>query len=105
MATDPNYPDRPDHPDFWKISEALIAMDKWAETDMPLDQTIGVDPRSVLYAAAQRAQRAYSTITQFKNTLSMGKLLWMDGFAAGIYYAKIQATKNAETDGNRRKDG
>jgi hypothetical protein len=98
-------PERPDHPDFWKISEILLEMDAEINTSrMTQDecevefvkrlQRIGVDQASLSYAAAQRTLRAIHSLPatfpqQARIVLAtlMGGI-WVDGFTAGAAYAE-----------------
>lgn len=91
---------RPDHPDFWRISEVILGMD--AEFD-PMNPPEGdrdalwkarvtevVDVDSVMYMAAQRVLRAFGSPTfgggvdvRMQATISA---LYIDAFIAGVKY-------------------
>lgn len=57
----PNHPGRPDHPDFWKLSEIILEMDgKFSEgegEDFEAFIREQIDVDSVTYMALQRALR------------------------------------------------
>lgn len=94
---------RPDHPDFWKLSDVLLKMDSDLDTGtMTREQQeeqfkirlgeLGIDEGVLSYAATQRALRAMDGMPpgmppQLK--AMFGVLLssvWIDGFAAGNFY-------------------
>jgi len=78
---------RPDHPDFWKLSEVLLSMD--AETDTPggFEKAVAdanVDVASLTYVALQRARRAY--LGDDPAVTMAFCAVWLDGFIAGQRY-------------------
>lgn len=92
--------ERPDHPDFWRLVEVVLAND--AATD-PSDATLTnqqreanfeermgsiIDTKSVSYMALQRAMRPLGITTRADMIDKLGLLrmlssVWLDGFAAG----------------------
>jgi hypothetical protein len=87
---------RPDHPDFWLISQTLIdndtAMDQAVDKQAAFKQTVNAiaDIDSVQYAAEQRVLRiAGSQGLSVHLRLAM-ESLWMDAFVAGAYYHKLK---------------
>jgi hypothetical protein len=55
---DPRFPKRPDHPDFWLISEVLVAQDAQADQGVQkFDDMVSryVDLKSLQYASEQQA--------------------------------------------------
>lgn len=85
------FPGRPDHPDFWLISEALIENDAQADQGTPFEDMVSriVNPEVLAYIAAQRARRTMDPL--------VGPIAaWMDGFIAGARYQhKRQEKDNA----------
>lgn len=55
-----NFPGRPDHPDFWLLSEAALWVDGKSE-DTPIPEIVGtaVDFNSAMYMAKQRIAKFY----------------------------------------------
>lgn len=83
-----DYPGRPDHPDFWLISQALIGQDAQADSGQDTTEILGrvIDPDSVTYAAIQRAGRLKGS---YGPAAVAG--MWLDGFLAGM---TVQQLKN-----------
>lgn len=87
--TDPNYPERPNHPDFWVLSRIIIDQDKRAEGHaVPFEEMIArvVDVKSVTYMASQRALRAAGAVVPSRYTLARLQAVWLDAFLAGAAY-------------------
>lgn len=111
-AVDPRFPDRPQHPDFWRLAAQVKMMDR--ESDLASaeigDQALvldGVDDHSVAYMAQQRVMRARALIEpEDGNTTGREGVLWVDGFIAGKRFAESLAQgeviNGAPQDGNRR---
>lgn len=86
---------RPDHPDFWLISQALIDVDALSQAsgDTEDSRTIMaryVDPDSGAYAATQRALAMVGP--RDKELLAKAATLWLDGFMAGIKYQHLKTS-------------
>jgi hypothetical protein len=86
---------RPDHPDFWRISEIILANDGRMDAASPAakeqvwkDTTSGVvDVQSVSYTATQRAIRLLGPPTpQNIRQHSAVAALWIDGFITGAHF-------------------
>lgn len=78
---DPRFPDRPTHPDFWRISESVLQLDGKADEGAQSFDTIVyplVDVRSLGYMAHQRALRM--------GTGFVSETLYLDGFLAGVLF-------------------
>lgn len=84
---DPNFPDRPQHPDFWKLSTIILEMDgKFAEdsaTDFEEYVDNEVDVASIMYMAIQRAQRL-----QGRNVGSIAAI-YMEAFMVGRRFERM----------------
>lgn len=94
MTTDPNFPNRPDHPDFWRLSKAVIATDDAADQGVPIEKImtdLGIESsKSVAYMAEQRMLRAlgHNFVSPQSKALLMG--LWIDAFVAGVGFTRQQ---------------
>jgi hypothetical protein len=87
---DPNFPDRPQHEDFQRISEIVRRFDELADKGMDLmDVAIlkGLDMASLVYMAKQRALRALNSYLDYPadatNEETRLAASWLDGFMAG----------------------
>lgn len=99
-------PHRPDHPDFWKLSNVLLKMDAGLDPSNPDEEAkerqfkarlaeIGIDERSLSYAATQRAFRILGVETRMDlldpQKLHLAMMLssvWLDAFAAGVFFER-----------------
>ncbi len=86
-----DYPDRPDHPDFWLIAQALLDQDAQADAGQDAEEIISrmIHLPSAAYAATQRAARVSKPFTSVQVAAA-----WLDGFLAGM---RVQQAKHAET--------
>ena len=85
---DPLFPDRPDHPDFLRLSEAIIYLDGEADGDRDIEDIVGefIDLPSLIYMADQRILR---TGLQGGNAIRARLLaLYVDAFSLGYRTAK-----------------
>lgn len=83
---DPEHPGRPQHPDFWVLSEAIIENDEYADSGRR-DERVAqfIDAASLDYMALQRAQMA-AMITGADQVATAGGII--DGFVLGCAYMK-----------------
>jgi len=82
------FPGRPDHPDFWKLSEVVLSLDAPADevgASALLDACtkVPIDLDTVMYMATQRASRVYGA-----SLAGLVAGLWIDGFMAGERYSR-----------------
>ena len=97
---DPRFPDRPNTPDFWRLSEVSLAHDAASE-----DQSIGdiiadlVDEPSLMYLASQRMGNAFNI-----TPAAVGPELWvifmglyLDAFCKGVSFEKAGGHRPNET--------
>jgi hypothetical protein len=95
MMTDPRYSDRPDHPDFWLMSQAVIDLDAASDEGKPFQEVVGdIDLESLKYMAAQRALRAAMILADPVSRESQIMATWLDGFMAGARFAKLKTSAN-----------
>lgn len=91
---DPAFPNRPQHPDFWKLVDAINYLDGQATEGGASPPDIVkkyVDVDSVLYMCNQRTLRGASVVPEVMtdaNLRSVCMALWIDGFALGCRYTK-----------------
>lgn len=103
---DPEFPGRPDHPDFWLIAGITARNDEIADNS-PQGKSIldvvaatGTDPASVAYTSVNRAAKLAQVVpedpklSRRRNRVLFGSAMWMDGFLVGIELAR----KRAEVD-------
>lgn len=95
-----NFPNRPDHADFWLLAEIVQDFDSAADDGTKFDRLVApiVDIPSLTYVAEQRALRMQMAdnplIVQSAQT-RMIKLqaAWIDGFVAGASFHKRKGGK------------
>ena len=56
MNEAPEFPGRPDHPDFWLLSQTVLDLDAQVNSGQPVTEIVGrhIDPESVICMASQR---------------------------------------------------
>lgn len=87
LLNDPKFPDRPQHPDFWKLAEVILEMDgifdesggdeyfeKFLKTE--------IDPDSIIYMAMQRGMRLKDVVP---TSLAA---LYIEAFLVGRIYER-----------------
>jgi len=90
---------RPDHDDFWILSEIIIDSDEVATQQSLMDAIDGyIDLDSLVYMAQQRALRALRVETEQeliegKEAIAVLASVWMDAFVTGIRYEKKKNSK------------
>lgn len=88
---DPRFPERPTHPDFWRMSQVALKHDGRSKEDDGLVRTINeyVDMDSLLYAAEHRLGNAGLGLAmsqpQVKATLLA---MYLDAFCLGVGFEK-----------------
>lgn len=97
---DPNFFNRPDHPDFWRLSRLVRKHD---EDDAAFEAVVGavVDLDSALYMADQRALRSMAMLPTFDAATPAQRrallgALYLDAFMLGAAFAKDKA-ENPDT--------
>lgn len=96
MRNDPRFPNRPDHPDFWRLSEIVMGMDAWLDVAKPENRqdvfqkivTDVIDIRSVTYMADQRALRAMMFLGVPREYQAATAAMWLEAFIMGVKYAR-----------------
>jgi hypothetical protein len=86
---DPRFPNRPSHPDFWRLVEVINHLDGEAtEGHKSLEDILGqdIDLDSLFYMADQRVLR--SRIPNSPVLRYAALALYLDAFALGYHYAK-----------------
>jgi hypothetical protein len=88
---DPRFPDRPQHPDFWRLVSAVNYLDGEAtEGDRPTQDILAqyVDGDSLVYLAQQRFLRALEAMGDDLNVQDFGLVLYMDAFCLGVQFTR-----------------
>jgi hypothetical protein len=90
---------RPAHPDFWLLSQAVIDNDAAADSGQPMADIIGryLDPESVIYVAMQRALRAAPRRPGEQTKLAA---TWIDGFTAGMHVQSLKQRQQHDENGD-----
>lgn len=90
---------RPDHDDFWLMSEVLQDLDRAAE-DVGIERTAGtVDMDSLGYVAVQRAIRIMATNEQVPTERALAQIAacWIDAFVTGLNFQKRRNNSQSGT--------
>lgn len=97
----PGHPDRPDHPDFWRLSELILKQDADSDT-IDVDVMIGavIDRDSLIYMARQRALRSLGIETSVGMTIRAKEIhaataLYIDAFLLGAAYQESRGGPTA----------
>jgi hypothetical protein len=86
---DPRFPERPTHPDFWRMSEVVLQHDGEAtEDNLPMEEIVKdtVDLESLTYFAMQRAGTYCQAMGLPKDFETLVGSVWMDAFMAGAKF-------------------
>lgn len=82
-----DFQNRPDHPDFWLMSECVLELDAAADDGVAMERIVGkIDMKSLAYMASQRALRG-TGLVKFSPVAALGGS-WVDGFMAGVNFQK-----------------
>jgi hypothetical protein len=94
------HPGRPDHPDFWLLSQAILDLDAQADAGQGAEDIAGrmVDPACVAYMALQRGLRAEMMMPGRRLTAQRAAVPWMDGFLAGMMVQQLKTAQIAQTE-------
>lgn len=95
------YPNRPDHPDYWRLSEVVLRLDAWGSDPRirtvqflagpnakdPVDELFErtIDPATLVYFANQRALRVAKILPE-KPPHEQLRAAWIDGFMLGSHF-------------------
>lgn len=87
---DPDFPDRPVHPDFVLMSNVIQGMDMraGAETDI-IGEILQIDGESFLYATSMRL-KALSQAVGVDLDNSLVSAIYLDAFTAGKLFAEAR---------------
>jgi hypothetical protein len=98
MSGDPmdrdRYPNRPDHPDFWKLCDVLLQQDGSLEDGGDFEVILSevVDPESLAYVAMQRAQRLVMNGSIPMTAIPTYAAIFLDGFTTGVRFERKRST-------------
>jgi len=105
---DPRFPDRPDHPDFWALSEIICDHDRMCDEstdeESGMAKTFRADIRSVGYMANQRAARVQDLLGDATERERL-VIMWLDAFNAGQRFGEERAAKITVDDSQHRTAG
>lgn len=88
---DPRFPNRPTHPDWVRLSNALQEMDARADAGTEMMQIIGnVDEESLRYAVTNRLAILHQVTHGEMDALAV----YLDAFTLGKLYAESVARKD-----------
>src|SRR5215467_11149041 len=84
---DPRFPNRPTHPDFAVLSDAIQEIDGSADDGQTVDEILGdvVDVESLMYIVMQQAERAAPSSIGARTKIGGAMLA---GFALGVRFAQ-----------------
>lgn len=84
---DPQFPNRPTHPDFARLSNVIQGMDMRSGV-ASVPEITGVDDDSLLYAIDMRLQILGQLTNGAIQNNTLMKALYLDAFALGKLYAE-----------------
>lgn len=92
----PAFPDRPDHPDFWRLSEILLQIDGRSNEDgrEVFDEVSdNIDPASLIYMAEGRAKHGLQEFVAAKrdrvtttDVVALVTAAWVEAFLVGARF-------------------
>jgi hypothetical protein len=94
---------RPSHPDFWLLSQALIDSDARADSGQSADDIVGLyaNIEAVVYVAAQRARLALrrAGVLASPDVRMLMAATWMDAFVAGVRFQHLKQEEVRQESG------
>ena len=87
---DPRFPDRPQHPDFWRLSESALLLDGRTDSGQSVDKAMSeyVDPESALYVVQQRTD-AFLVQMGYTDPPTSLKLLLRTAMLSGLVHGIV----------------
>lgn len=95
-----SHPQRPDHPDFWKLSDIVLELDAsmyergatHAEDVISQKAAEVGDSESITYMAVQRAMRALGVqsrqdLVDKRNEIALYATVYLEAFIVGVRFA------------------
>lgn len=87
------FPNRPDHPDFWRLSDCVLRLDGASQeaTDNAFESALAdtCDETSLLYMGAQRVLRMCAAIgIADREQIAAVLAVWCEGFIVGSRFEK-----------------
>jgi hypothetical protein len=91
------FPGRPDHPDLWLISQAVLDLDAMADAGQNAPEIAGrhIDLASAVYMARQRALRAMASVQERPIEVVLAGA-WLDGLIAGMIVQHLKTTFDSD---------
>jgi hypothetical protein len=92
------FPGRPDHPDFWLLSQAVLDQDAQADSGQPVQDMLArrIDPDAAVYMAGQRALRLQRALRIDPASQPQLAAAWIDGLLAGMAFQYLKAAQDIE---------
>lgn len=95
LPPDPNFPDRPTHPDFARMSSAAIEQDAIADM-LGLSEAASFDLESLAYIADARVHAALGAVDHLTHRTSLlMPVLYMDAFQLGVGFERRGGHRDA----------
>jgi hypothetical protein len=98
-----HFPDRPDHPDFAKLSDLVLQQDGWScDENFDYEQLLEqyVDPKSVAHMATQRATKALANTHRDPavnaDLVAALSAIYLDAFVTGYRFHVRTTRTNAK---------
>lgn len=106
---DPDFPNRPQHQDFARLSAAAVGITAAVDEmdDFDPSKLLEIDKDSLVYIAQQRADRAVDALGMLillSPQTALGTA-WLDGFSIGVEYQKRGGSRPTETGNTGEEEG
>ena len=107
IPADPRFPDRPTHPDFARLSAAVLVNDARADAGEDVPAIFEADGDSLVYMVEQRMHTAFGFGVHMipEGMQTMMQALFIDGFTVGIQFERRGGPRPAETGNAGDKEG
>lgn len=96
---DPRFPDRPNHEDFFTLSEAVQEIDQQADDGESILDIMGVDQESIEYMLNARIA-LFDKLSQMQGRgvmdLEILGVTYLDAFVLGKRFAEIRSNQKEE---------
>lgn len=99
---DPRFPNRPQHEDFYLLSEVVQDIDNRAVTEVDPFEMIGIDENSITYLADERCAMAIEKMMREGGPGAPGniaillKMIYIDAFALGKLYTEKKQSREKD---------
>ena len=104
LPADPRFPDRPTHPDFARLSSAVMQQDAVADM-LGIREAANVDFESLTYLAQHRIHAAIGGVPVPTWLMTTMGALYFDAFTLGVGFTERGGHRPAETGNPGEKEG